>query len=408
MTTIVMAIVALVLLAVVSITLASVEAAFYLVKRRRLSHLEQNPRAELVNRYLGDPQTLLMPIHIGTYTAHVIMTVVITMLLTEREHVHPWALAGAAGFMVLYLLLFRLTLPYSLVWRNPERMLLMLAPVFDAYARALRPLASALRRRAAAPVTDESEAPGALPGSEVPPAPVHDENEGRLVDAVARFALTQVRDVMTPRPDIVALAATATIGDLRRVLRETKYSRVPVYNENLDDIAGVVSVRDLVEYEGAPEDPLQPLVREAYLVPETKKVAELLKEFQARRITFALAIDEYGGISGLATVEDIVEEIVGEIKDEYDLEAEPISIEPDGAILVAGRVNVDRLEQALEASLADGDVGTVGGLVASAFGRIPRPGEKMDYRGFVVEVVEAERKRVHRVRFRRLPERDEG
>jgi magnesium and cobalt exporter, CNNM family len=391
---------AMVLLAVLSVTLASVEAAFYLVKRRRLSHLEQNPRAEVVNRYLEDPQTLLMPIHMGTYTAHVIMTVIITLLLTS-DHLHLWALGATVGFMVLYLLLFRLTLPYSLVWRNPERVLLMLLPFFDAYARALRPLASALRRRAKAPdEADGTTPPGA---TEVPPAPVHDPNEGRLVDAVERFARTQVRDVMTPRPDIVALAATATIGDLRRVLRETKYSRVPVYNENLDDIVGVVSVRDLVEYDGTPADPIQPLVRDAYLVPETKKVAELLKEFQARRMTFALAIDEYGGISGLVTVEDIVEEIVGEIKDEYDLEAEPISIESDGAILVAGRVNVDRLEQALEASLADGDVGTVGGLVASAFGRIPRPGEKMDYRGFTIEVVDAERKRVHRVRFRRHP-----
>ena len=400
-------VVAMLVLAVISITLASVEAAFYLVKRRRLRHLEQNPRAEVVNRYLEDPQTLLMPIHMGTYTAHVVMTVLITMMLTEHGHLHPWALAGAVGFMILYLLLFRLTVPYSLVWRNPERMLLLLLPVFDAYARALRPLASALRRRAATPAADETESTGAFTVPEVPPAPVHDENEGRLVDAVARFAVTQVRDVMTPRPDIVALASSATIGDLRRVLRETKYSRVPIYNENLDDIAGVVSVRDLVEYEGSPDDPLQPLVREAYLVPETKKVAELLKEFQARRITFALAIDEYGGISGLATVEDIVEEIVGEIKDEYDLEAEPISVEPDGAFLVAGRVNVDRLEQALDASLAEGDVGTVGGLVASAFGRIPRPGEKMEYRGFMLEVVDAERKRVHRVRFRRLPRQDE-
>ena len=158
-------IVAMVLLAVVSITLASVEAAFYLVKRRRLSHLEQNPRAELVNRYLADPQTLLMPIHMGTYTAHVVMTVIITMLLTEHEHFHPWALAGAVGFMVLYLLLFRLTLPYSLVWRNPERTLLMLLPVFDAYARALRPLASALRRRAAAPAADDAETNGAAAGA---------------------------------------------------------------------------------------------------------------------------------------------------------------------------------------------------------------------------------------------------
>jgi CBS domain containing-hemolysin-like protein len=399
---IVLLVVVIVLLAALSVTLASVEAAFYLVKRRRLRHLEQNPRAEKVNKYLEDPQTLLMPIHMGTYTAHMVMTVIITMLLTD--HFHPWALAGAVGFMILYLLLFRLTLPYSLVWKNPERTLLLLLPVFDAYARALRPLASALRRHAAPPGMDDADTGGTAPRPEVPPAPVHDPDEGRLVDAVARFAVTQVRDVMTPRPDIVALPRTATIGDLRRVVRETKYSRVPIYNEHLDDVAGVVSVRDLVEYEGTPADSILPLVREAYLVPETKKVAELLKEFQARRITFALAIDEYGGISGLATVEDIVEEIVGEIKDEYDLEAEPISIEADGAILVAGRVNVDRLEQALEASLAEGDVGTVGGLVASIFGRIPKPGERMDYRGFTVEVVDAERKRVQRVRFRRRPE----
>ena len=394
-------IVALVLLSALSVTLAAVEAAFYMVKRRRLSHLEANPRAEKVNRYLEDPQTLLMPVHMGTYTAHVAMMGIITMLLID--HFHPWALLGAVGFMILYLLLFRLALPYSLVWKSPERTLLLLLPMFDAYARALRPLASALRRRAGPPGPDDTDASGAIVRREVPPAPVHDPDEGRLVDAVARFAVTQVRDVMTPRPDIVALPSTATIGDLRRVFRETKYSRVPVYKDNLDDVAGVVSVRDLVEYEGGPGDTLQPLVRDAYLVPETKKVAELLKEFQARRITFALAIDEYGGISGLATVEDIVEEIVGEIKDEYDLEAEPISIEADGAVLVAGRVNVDRLEQALEASLADGDVGTVGGLVASVFGRIPRPGEKMDYRGFSVEVVDAERKRVQRVRFRRNP-----
>jgi putative hemolysin len=393
------AIAAIVVLAAVSVTLAAVEAAFYLVKRRRLSHLEQNPRAELVNRYLEDPQTLLMPIHMGTYTAHVVMSVIITMLLTE--HFHPWALAGTVGFMILYLLLFRLALPYSLVWKSPERSLLVLLPFFDRYARAMRPLASALRRRAAAAPFEEGNAPA--PVTEVPPAPVHDPDEDRLVDAVARFAVTQVRDVMTPRPDIVALPLSATVGDLRRVMRETKYSRVPVYNENLDDIVGVVSVRDLVEHEGPPSEPLQPLVRDAYLVPETKKVAELLKEFQARRITFALAIDEYGGIAGLATVEDIVEEIVGEIKDEYDLEAEPISIEPDGAILVAGRVNVDRLEQAMEASLAEGDVGTVGGLVASIFGRIPRPGETTEYRGFAIEVVDAERKRVQTVRFRRKP-----
>jgi CBS domain containing-hemolysin-like protein len=223
------------------------------------------------------------------------------------------------------------------------------------------------------------------------------------VDAVARFAETHVKDVMTPRPDIVALSSAATVADLTRVMRETKYSRIPIYGENLDDIVGLATVRDLVDYEGAPTDPLPALVRPTLLVPETKKIAELLKEFQAQRLSFAVVIDEYGGTAGLVTVEDIVEEIVGEIKDEYDVEAEPIAVEPDGAVLVAGRVNVDRLEQALEVPLADGDVDTVGGLVASAFGRIPRTGERIDYKGFTIEVVSAEHKRVNRARFRRLP-----
>ncbi len=400
-----MTIVLLILLALgfaaVSMTLASVEAAFYLVKRRRLAHLAvPNRRADLANRYLDDPPTLLMPVHIGTYTAHVAITVLITAVFLEN--LRHWAIVVAFGMMVIYLLLVRLTLPYTLVRRNPERSLLLLLPGFHAYAQMMAPLVRALRRRALpeSVLDDEEQAP-AVP--EVPPAPVHDPDENRLIEAVARFAATHVRDVMTPRPDMVAVPASATVADLTRTMRETKYSRLLVYGENLDDIVGVVTVRDLVEYEGGPTEPIQPLVRPAFLVPETKQIAELLKEFQARRLTLAVVIDEYGGTAGLVTVEDIVEEIVGEIKDEYDVEAEPIVVEPDGAVLVVGRLNIGRLEQALETALADGDVDTVGGLVATAFGRIPRTGERIEYKGFIVEVVSAEHKRVNRVRFRRMP-----
>ena len=385
-----------------SVTLAAVEAAFYLLKRRRLSHISvQNPRAELVNRYLQDPPTLLMPVHMGTYTAHVAMTVLLISLLLDA--LGQWAMPAAFLFMVVYLLVFRLSVPYSFVRRNPERSLLVLLPVFHPYAQALAPLVAALRKRAAGESAlaeaDETKPPAMR---EVPPPPVHDPDEERLVEGVARFAETLVRDVMTPRPDIVAVAASASVAELQRIFRETKYSRVPVYGENLDDITGVVSVRDLVEYDGDGSDLAGSLARPAFVVPETKKIADLLKEFQAGRNTVAVVINEYGGTAGLVTVEDIVEEIVGEIKDEYDVEAEPISVEPDGAVVVAGRVKVDRLEQALEAPLTDGEtVGTVGGLVTSVFGRVPRAGESVDYHGFAVEVVDAEGKRVNRVRFRR-------
>jgi len=391
----------LIVLAAASIALAAVEAAFYLLRRRRLSHVAmQNPRAELVNRYLEDPPTLLMPIHIGTYTAHVGMTVILTALFLDW--LSHWAMLLAFSTMVLYLLLFRLTLPYSLVRRNPERSLLVLAPFFDLYARMLRPLVSGLRRRAALKVEEADEAPApAVP--EVPPAPVHERDEARIVDSLERFTETPVRDVMTPRPDIVAIAAGAAVNELWRLMRETKYSRIPVFGENLDDIVGVVEVRDMMDFDGNPAEPLRPLARPVFLVPEAKKIAELLKEMQAQRTTFAVVIDEYGGTAGIVSVEDIVEELVGEIKDEYDVEAEPISVEPDGAVVVAGRVNLDRLEQALEVRLRESDeIGTVGGLVTAAFGRIPRAGEKLEHLGFEIEVLDAERKRVNRVRFRRL------
>jgi putative hemolysin len=388
-------------LAVVSMTLSAVEAAFYLVKRRRIGRLVPlNPRAVLAHGYLDDPPSLLMPVHIGTYTAHVAMTILMSSMLFDV--IDQWSMLAAFFVMLGYLFFFRLTIPYALVRRSPERSLLFLLPAFDLYARGVGPLVNALRLRAAPEeITEDSSAPPLVPA--VPPPPVHDTDEARAVDSLARFAETLVRDVMTPRPDIVAIPAATTVGELRRVIRETKYSRIAVYGENLDDIVGAAEVRDLIDFDGTPEEPLQPLIRSILVVPETKHIAELLREFQAKRVTFAAVVDEYGATVGVISVEDILEELVGEIKDEHDVEVEPITIEPDGAYLVEGRLGVPRLEQALETALDDGkEVGTVGGLVTNVFGRVPRAGDHMQYKGFEIEVVEAERKRVHRVRFRRL------
>jgi CBS domain containing-hemolysin-like protein len=387
----------LLLLGAASILLASVEAAFYLMKGRRLHG--SDPRVALVNQYLEDPPTLLMPVHMGAFTAHAGMTVVITALFLD--HLSAWAMLVAFLAMVVYLVVFRLTLPYAIVRADPEASLLLLMPLFHVYAQALSPLVGALRRRA-----EVEPEPGAqVQEPEVPPPPVHDEDQDRLVDAVARFAETQVRQVMTPRPDVVAIPAASPVGEALRVVRESRYSRIPVFGENLDDIVGFVTVRDLLEYDGAPEDPLRPLAHPALLVPETKKIAELLKEMQIQHMSLAVAIDEYGGTAGVVSVEDIVEELVGEIKDEYDVETEPIAVAPDGSFLVAGRAAIDRLEQVLELSPSHAEgVGTAGGLVSMLFGRIPRVGEKIDYQGYTIEVLEAERKRVQRVRFRKKAE----
>ena len=391
----------IVLLAVLSVFLAAVEASFNMLKRRRLTQVafHDEARIELAQRYLDDPPRMLMPVHLGTYTAHVGMTVIITSLAFRL--VDHWAMLTAFGVMMAYMLLFRVSVPYILVRQDPEGTFLKLLPAFHLWAQALDPLVSRLRRRAA---PDPEEAEEGAPVPEVPPPPVQQVDEERLEDALDRFSETLAREIMTPRPDIVAIAAAAPVSALRKLMGDTKYSRIPVYGKDLDDILGVVEVRDLLDFQGDADSPVAPLARPVHIVPETKRIPELLREMQGRRVTFAVVVDEYGGTAGLVTVEDIVEELVGEIKDEYDVEGDPLTVEPDGSVVADGRASVERLEQALETELSiDEEVDTVGGLVTSIFGQIPRAGERTSYRGFEVEVLVAEKKRVIRVRFRRVP-----
>jgi putative hemolysin len=303
--------------------------------------------------------------------------------------------------MMAYLLLFRVSVPYILVRRAPELAFLRLLPAFHLWARLLQPVVGTMRLRPA-PTGEDAAEPQAPPTPELPPPPVQQDDEDRLVESLDRFSQTLVREVMTPRPDISAIAGEAPVAELRRLMAESKYSRILVYGKDLDDVQGVVEVRNLLDFQGDPESPVLPLARPAHLVPETKRIAELLREMQARRVTCAIVIDEYGGTAGLVTVEDIVEELVGEIQDEYDVEGDPLTIESDGSVIADGRLGIDRLEQALETELSiDQEIDTVGGLVTVIFGQIPRAGEKKAYRGFEVEVLAAERKRVNRVRFRR-------
>ncbi len=393
-----------VVLAAFSILLAALEAAFYLLKRRHLGPVAvANPRAALVNAYLADPPSLLMPVHVGTYLAHVGMTVLLTATLLDW--LHHGALLVALGAMILYLFLFRMTLPYAIVRRNPEKALLLLMPIALPYLRAVRPIVRLLRRRAAISPLQPSDEEGRDLGQQSQARRAREEaEERRLADAVDRFSALLVRNIMTPRPDVVAVPEDMAVADVRRRLAETKVSRVPVYRKDLDDIVGVVSVRDLIECGIADNDPVRPLVRPVHMVPETKRVTELLRELQAQRGSLAVVIDEYGGVAGLASIEDIVEELVGEIEDEFDLEGEPIVPDGKGAFRVDGRVSLDRLQAVFGTSLCDeDDVETAGGLAVKAFGRIPRPGERVEQAGFTIEVLEADRRRVSRVRFTRLP-----
>lgn len=394
-----------------SITLATMEAAFYLAKRRNLHKIagDDSPQLEKLSRYFEDPPAILMPIHIGTYTAHVAMTVLITVLLLDL--LNHWAMLVALVTMFIYLLIFRLTVPYAIARRAPERVLLVLIRPFHRYAVLLRPLTTLLRRRAAGADNGDDDGNGhgsamrlGAISSELPPPPLLAESESRIVDSLARFEETQAREVMTPRLDITALPTSSTVAEARKLFRESHYSRLVAYAETLDDIAGVLHVRDVVSHVGPETATIAAMVRPALIVPDGKRVVDLLREMQNKRLSIAVLVDEYGVTAGIVAIEDILEELVGEIKDEYDTEADPLVTLQDGAISASARVSLDGLKDALHPGFEMPDnVDTVGGLAMSLFGRVPKPGERIVHEGYVIEVLESTSKRVGRVHFSKAP-----
>src|SRR5437667_7806927 len=205
---------------------------------------------------------------------------------------------------------------------------------------------------------------------------------------------------MTPWPAIVAILEDSTIGDLRALFREQEYSRFPVYKGSLDNIAGIVFIKDLVALDPSDDSrPITALVRSAVVVPETKRVPELLKQFQRQQTQCAIVVDEYGGTAGLVTIEDLLEEIVGEIRDEYDVESEPIVDEGNGRFVFSGKVDVDEIAQRLDVQIEREGFETVGGYLMSHLGRVPVVGERFDVDGLSIEVLDAERRRVNKVRM---------
>ena len=237
-----------------------------------------------------------------------------------------------------------------------------------------------------------------------------EQDEARLIEQVVEFSDKRVREVMTPRPDVVAIPASASIEQLRRVLVEAKLSRLPVYENNLDEIIGIVIARDVLqvpESESAKRT-VRELVRPALFVPEAKMGSSLLKEMQRKSQQMAIVIDEYGSMAGIVTAEDLVEEIVGEIGEEDRQPVPDVIRESSGSMVLRGSLAVEKLEELFGIHLNDRDVestaATVAGLLNHIAGHVPEAGEKLDYEGLQFEVLEANQRKVLRLRARRQPE----
>ena len=237
-----------------------------------------------------------------------------------------------------------------------------------------------------------------------------EEEEGELIHSILEFGDTRVSEVMTPRPDIVAVPVGASVREARDVMIESKYSRLPIYREQIDNVEGLIYVRDLLERwsEGDENGPIAPLARAVYFVPETKPVAELLAEMQKAHVQLSIVIDEYGGVSGLVTVEDILEEIVGEIEDE-DIGGEELNdiVErDDGSYEVQGSTEIGKIENLFDIEIEADDFTTIAGLVINASGKVPQTGAQLTFRGLAVEVLEADERRIGRLLVKRVEAQD--
>ncbi|GAB6061329.1 hemolysin family protein [Deferrisoma palaeochoriense] len=232
---------------------------------------------------------------------------------------------------------------------------------------------------------------------------LHPEEEEMLL-SVLSLRKTRVREIMVPRTEIVAAEQGDALPDLVRLMVEEGHSRIPVYRGSLDDVIGFVTARDVLRFWGSPPPypKLETICRPAVFVPETLTLEALLEEFKRSRVPLILAVDEYGGVSGLVTPSDVVEEIVGEIEDEPDLEDEVL--ETREGYRAAGRVSLEKLEDLLGTELEVDGVETIGGLVFHVLGRVPRPGEVFRYRGLEFLVRDADKRRVKEVLIRRSNE----
>ncbi len=233
------------------------------------------------------------------------------------------------------------------------------------------------------------------------------DDEAHLIGSIIELGNTIVREVMVPRPDMITLRATFTLEDGLRAVVDSGYTRFPVVGDNVDDVLGIVLAKDLVaaQLAGAEPDTTAAgagLVRNATFVPETKRVVELMREMQALKSHMAVVVDEYGGTAGLVSLEDIIEELIGEIVDEFDDDVSLVEELGDGRLLLAGRLPVDDLEVLLEIDVPEGDWDTVGGLVFDLLGHVPTPGESVDYEGWCFSAREIDGRRISLVGVERV------
>ncbi|HMK62670.1 MAG TPA: hemolysin family protein [Acidimicrobiales bacterium] len=397
-----------VILIVASAGLAMAETSLTRMSRVKAISLEDDHRhgASFLVRLVEHPEKFLNPILLLTLVCQLVSATLVGVLADR------WfggiGVAVAAVFEVVVIFVLAEALPKNWAVQHPERAALGAAPVVDALVRfppvrwvsgALIGVANLLvgQRRKQSTVSESELLAMADVAAE---DEVIETEERALIHSIIDFGDTIVREVMRPRPDMVSVEEDLTVSAALGSAMGAGYSRLPVHSGNIDDIVGIAYAKDLIraEREGHGGDPVGSRVRPAHFVPETKRVSLLMREMQELKYHQAIVVDEYGGTAGLVTLEDLIEELVGEIVDEYDVEEPPFENLGEGEVSVSARLAVDELNELLDAELPEGDWDTVGGLLFNLLGRVPVQGESVDVDGVHLVAERVQGNRIGRIR----------
>jgi CBS domain containing-hemolysin-like protein len=327
----------------------------------------------------------------------------------------PLAVFQTALFLVLEILLVYQFVPYVLLSRTTGNWLGPVLPVVRGFGYIALPFLSfydflvsllhLTEEEEEEPTPEEASQQIEELVEEAQERGFFEKEDVPLIASVIQFADKTAREVMTPRPDIIGIAASATVAELRQLIRKNRFSRVPVFGENRDDVKGVVFVRDLLEVPEAEAESRRvgELMRRILYVPETKPVVEVVRQLQQETQEMAVVVDEYGNVAGLITLEDLAEEIIGEINDADQVRRAEIVKESDTTFVVRGGIELERLREVVELPAETHNATTFAGVVHAWFGRVPRPGDTIERDGLRVEVLEATPRRVVRLRLTLQP-----
>jgi len=393
--------------------LASAEVSITRMSRFRAYHFQEEGKrganamvriAENPARYLNVVLLLTLLTQLGGTTLAGVVAI---------RHLHHLGELIATGAMTLILFVFAEVSPKTFTVQHTDRVALRVAPFIVALAAAVGPLAAGLIKLSNV----------LLPGAGLPQGPFVTEQEIRamaevasedksieegeadLIHSIFEFGDTLVREVMVPRPDMVAAPVASGVQQVLDLMLKHGYSRIPVFGETIDQIEGVVYAKDLLRHlhAGKATVPIDKIMREPYFVPDSKKVSDLLREMQQRRVHIAIVLDEYGSTAGLVTIEDLLEEIVGEIADEYDREEPEIETVDRDTFRVAGRMSIDDLNELLEADLPHDEWDTVGGLMYGLLGAVPTQGETVTFENLTFTAEKVQGRRIAKVLIVRAP-----